>query len=188
MFSMRRGQPTLPVSLWAAAYACGYARGVWGTYRQWQALGAQVRKGECASLGVLWKEVRHRDDEDGDDDGTDHRHLFARAFSLFNADQVEGYAPEPGPVLPKANAWLPPSNSLPRSISIRSTGRKAPITISPKTASTCRISAPSMTPTASTPPIFTNVLMPAGRPIGLTGISAPGGPGTPLRWRKRPPS
>src|SRR3546814_688008 len=34
------------VSLWAAAYGSGYASGVWGTYRQWQALGAQVRKGE----------------------------------------------------------------------------------------------------------------------------------------------
>src|SRR3546814_6679376 len=41
------------VSLWAAAYGSGYASGVWGTYRKWQALGAQVRKGEHASLGVL---------------------------------------------------------------------------------------------------------------------------------------
>jgi antirestriction protein ArdC len=86
------------VSLWAAAYGSGYASGVWGTYKQWQALGAQVRKGEQASLGVLWKEVRRRDEDDRDDD---HPRLFARAFSLFNADQVDGYAPEPGPVLPE---------------------------------------------------------------------------------------
>jgi len=88
------------VSLWAAAYGSGYASGVWGTYKQWQALGAQVRKGEQASLGVLWKEVRRRDEQDRDDD--DHPRLFARAFSLFNADQVDGYAPEPGPVLPES--------------------------------------------------------------------------------------
>lgn len=87
------------VSLWAAAYGSGYASGVWGTYKQWQALGAQVRKGEQASLGVLWKEVRRRDEDDRDDD---HPRLFARAFSLFNADQVDGYAPEPGPVLPES--------------------------------------------------------------------------------------
>lgn len=87
------------VSLWAAAYGGGYASGVWGTYRQWQDRGAQVRKGEQASLGVLWKEVRRRDEDDRDDD---HPRLFARAFSLFNADQVDGYAPEPGPVLPES--------------------------------------------------------------------------------------
>lgn len=89
------------VSLWAAAYNSGYASGVWGTYRQWQERGAQVRKGEHASLGVLWKEVSRRDEQDHDD-GDDRRRLFARAFSLFNADQVEGYAPEPGPFLPES--------------------------------------------------------------------------------------
>lgn len=88
------------VSLWAAAYGSGYASGVWGTYRQWQALGAQVRKGEHASLGVLWKEFRAKGEDAGDDD--DHRRLFAKAFSLFNADQVDGYAPEPGPDLPES--------------------------------------------------------------------------------------
>src|SRR3546814_12428610 len=39
--------------------------------------------------------------EASDDDG-DHRRLFAKAFSLFNADQIDGYAPEPGPVLPES--------------------------------------------------------------------------------------
>ena len=79
------------VSLWAAAYGGGYASGVWGTYRQWQDRGAQVRKGEQASLGVLWKEISRRDDEQDDEDGGKGRRLFARAFSLFNADQVELY-------------------------------------------------------------------------------------------------
>jgi antirestriction protein ArdC len=92
------------VSLWAAAYASGYTSGVWGTYRQWQALGAQVRKGEQASLGVLWKELRAKDDDDGNSDEHehDHRRLFAKAFSLFNADQVDGYVPEPQPILPES--------------------------------------------------------------------------------------
>src|SRR3546814_15982117 len=84
-----------------AAYGSGYASGVWGTYRQWQALGAQVRKGEHASLGVLWKEFRAKGDEASDDDG-DHRRLFAMAFSLFNAAQNDGYEHEPGPEKGKA--------------------------------------------------------------------------------------
>src|SRR6202795_3013444 len=43
------------VCLWAAAQAKGYERGEWGTYQQWQDRGAQVRKGEEATLVVLWK-------------------------------------------------------------------------------------------------------------------------------------
>ena len=94
------------LSLWAAAHVSGFSSGTWGTYRQWQSLGAQVRKGEQSSCGVLWKEVRSRGgeaEESSDDDRDDgHRHLFARSFSLFNADQVEGYAPEqPAPMLPE---------------------------------------------------------------------------------------
>ncbi|MFN4175574.1 ArdC family protein [Phenylobacterium sp.] len=51
--------------VWAAAQAKGYTSGLWGTYRQWQAKGAQVRKGEPASLAVLWKDLR-RDGASGD--------------------------------------------------------------------------------------------------------------------------
>ena len=34
------------VSLWVAAEYYGYTSGIWGTYKQWSDLGAQVRKGE----------------------------------------------------------------------------------------------------------------------------------------------
>ena len=43
------------VCLWAAAEAKGYDSGEWGTYKQWQERGAQVRKGEKATLVVFWK-------------------------------------------------------------------------------------------------------------------------------------
>ncbi|MDR3472571.1 MAG: zincin-like metallopeptidase domain-containing protein [Devosia sp.] len=90
------------VSLWAAAQAKGYAGGVWATFRQWQAQGAQVRKGEKASLAVLWKDIR-RDDDDAGEEGEEARaRVFARAFAVFNADQVDGYAPAPKPVLPES--------------------------------------------------------------------------------------
>jgi antirestriction protein ArdC len=90
------------VSLWAAATLHGYSSGIWGTFRQWQELGAQVRKGERASPGVLWKEIRRSDPDDLGDDGDDRPHLFARSFSLFNAEQVDGYVPQStGPELPE---------------------------------------------------------------------------------------
>src|SRR5689334_7073822 len=43
------------LSLWVAAEASGYTSGLWGTYNQWQQIGAQVRKGEKAAPVVFWK-------------------------------------------------------------------------------------------------------------------------------------
>jgi len=43
------------VCLWAAAQSKDYESGEWGTYQQWQERGAQVRKGEKATLVVFWK-------------------------------------------------------------------------------------------------------------------------------------
>jgi antirestriction protein ArdC len=43
------------VCLWAAVQAKGYERGEWATYQQWLEKGAQVRKGERATLVVFWK-------------------------------------------------------------------------------------------------------------------------------------
>src|SRR5262249_24400999 len=33
----------------------GHTQGLWGTYRSWQAAGAQVRRGERATTVVLWR-------------------------------------------------------------------------------------------------------------------------------------
>ncbi len=92
------------VSLWAAGQARGYASGVWGTYRQWLAKGAQVRKGEHASLAVLWKDLRRGDQATGDEVQEDEGRprVFARAFSVFNQQQVDGYAPPARRLLPES--------------------------------------------------------------------------------------
>ncbi|QKC73156.1 ArdC family protein [Mesorhizobium loti] len=90
-----RGVNTL--ALWAAAHSAGYPTGLWGTYRQWQALGAKVRKGERSTTVVFWGQIGGKTDEDSDDDSSDgeRRRLFARGYSVFNCAQVEGYEPEP---------------------------------------------------------------------------------------------
>lgn len=80
------------VSLWAAAHVRDFKTGVWGTYRQWQNAGCQVRKGEKSAVVIFYKEFE-RDDEDASDDQPRKR-LMARASRVFNADQVDGYAPE----------------------------------------------------------------------------------------------
>ena len=90
------------IALWVAAFAGQHASGNWGTYRQWRELGAQVRKGERSTTVVLWKELNQteeqaRDEEDG------RRRMFAKAFYLFNAGQVEGWSgAEPASPLPSS--------------------------------------------------------------------------------------
>jgi antirestriction protein ArdC len=89
-----RGINTL--CLWAAAQAKGYERGEWGTYQQWQERGAQVRKGEKATLVVFWKFASDAiETDDGDDTPkAGSRLLFTRGYSVFNAAQVDGYTPK----------------------------------------------------------------------------------------------
>ena len=86
------------LSLWASSMVRGYADGTWGTYRQWQNRGCQVRKGEKASLVVFYKEFDVEQDasENADDDKSGKR-MMARASYVFNAEQVDGYEAEPLP-------------------------------------------------------------------------------------------
>lgn len=83
------------LSLWIAAQAANYTSGRWASYRQWQALGAQVRKGEQATTIVFWKINQHSEDADDHDDereGLGRARMFARGYSVFNEAQVDGYS------------------------------------------------------------------------------------------------
>jgi antirestriction protein ArdC len=40
-------------ALWVAADSAGYASGLWGTYKQWNSTGAQIRKGERATKAIF---------------------------------------------------------------------------------------------------------------------------------------
>ena len=94
-----RGINTL--CLWAAAQAKGYESGEWGTYNQWQERGAQVRKGEKATLVVFWKFANSSESQDeGETLASGSRLLFTRGYSVFNAAQVDGYAPKAEPARP----------------------------------------------------------------------------------------
>ena len=94
------------LALWTASRAKSCGAGLWGTYRQWLALGAQVRKGERAATVVLWKPVKPpgAGDEDTQGDGEDAprgQRMFARSFSVFNLQQVDGYTLPTANVLPE---------------------------------------------------------------------------------------
>lgn len=78
------------LSLWASATKNGFTSNQWGTYKQWQSVGAQVKKGEKASLIVFYKPLTPND---GDDDAnTQNRFPFVlKSSSVFHLDQCEGF-------------------------------------------------------------------------------------------------
>jgi antirestriction protein ArdC len=94
------------LSLWAAADANGYATGLWATYKQWQELGAQVKKGEKATLVVFWKFSDRDAAEDAGDAEEREEHIsrgvLARGYSVFNAAQVDGYQAPAVPLISEA--------------------------------------------------------------------------------------
>lgn len=81
------------VALWARSAREGFTNGLWGTYRQWAELGAQVRRGESGSRIVFYKSV----EKESRDGGEPELLLFARSSTVFAAEQVEGYEPQPLP-------------------------------------------------------------------------------------------
>lgn len=93
------------LALWIAAESRGYGSGLWGTFRQWQAAGAQVRKGERGTTVVLWKPFGANADNNRGDDERRSGGMFARAFSVFNLAQVEGYEPPTSVTLPESKRF-----------------------------------------------------------------------------------
>lgn len=91
------------ISLWATAWSRGYSSGIWATYQQWQQLGGQVRKGERSAPVVFWKFPDRKSDEiDEPTDSRTSRGVLARGYSVFNAEQVDGYSPPAAPTLPES--------------------------------------------------------------------------------------
>ena len=90
------------LALWIAAQSACSPSGVWGTYRHWQALGAQVRKGERATTVVFWKEVGSARSEDDSEDESERRRFLARGYSVFNQAQVDNYEADAPALLPEA--------------------------------------------------------------------------------------
>lgn len=77
------------VTLWVEAQIRGYSVPVFGTYKQWQEAGCQVRRGEKASLVVFYKEYEVDPDLEAEHD--DGKRWVAKGYWVFNAEQVDGY-------------------------------------------------------------------------------------------------
>jgi antirestriction protein ArdC len=103
------------LALWVAALKSGHSAGLWGTYRQFAAVGAQVRKGERSTTVVFWKQFQRGEPDEGGGNGRDsdrdhagdhdergaRPRFMARGYAVFNAAQVDGLDLPMPPVLPE---------------------------------------------------------------------------------------
>lgn len=81
--------------LWSEAIERGYTSAKWMTYRQAQALGAQVRKGEHGATVVYAKTIERVEDDPGTGKETVERIPLLRAYTVFNTEQIEGLPTRP---------------------------------------------------------------------------------------------
>ena len=77
--------------------------------------GAQVRKGEKATLVVFWKFANNAAETDDDTPRSGSRLSFTRGYSVFNAAQVDGYATKLDAETPIEQRIESASNSSPGS-------------------------------------------------------------------------
>ena len=79
----------------------GYGSQYWFTYRQAQALGGNVRRGEHGTKIVFWKFNKY-ETETADGETENRTSAFLRYYTVFNLEQTEGL---------KALLALPPATS-----------------------------------------------------------------------------
>ena len=85
-----------PILLDLQSMVRGYTSKWWGTFGQWQSLGAQVKKrpddvkpGHWGTSVVLWKQIKKTKVTD-DGEETTKTFPLLRYFTLFNLEQVQG--------------------------------------------------------------------------------------------------
>ncbi len=81
------------IMLWAAAARRGFAAPLWLTYKQAQALGGQVRKGEKGSLVVYANTITRTETDEATGEEQERDIPFMKGYTVFNAEQVDGLPP-----------------------------------------------------------------------------------------------
>jgi antirestriction protein ArdC len=83
------------INLWVRAEARGFTSPIWASFKQWQEIGAQVRKGAKSECVIFYRE--YAAEPDPTDDSDDGKRRVARASRVFNANEVDGFAPPTAP-------------------------------------------------------------------------------------------
>lgn len=74
------------ISLMVEQMNHGYTNPLWATYKQWTAVGGQVRKGERSTPLVFWAPVEKQNAK-----GEVSKTMIPNGFSVFNIAQQDGY-------------------------------------------------------------------------------------------------
>ena len=81
------------LALWATSRLRGYGLPYWATYRQWEALGARVRRGERSSIIVFYKRKEgERNEAEVDRDLQERGQTVLRYSCVFNGEQVDDWS------------------------------------------------------------------------------------------------
>lgn len=84
--SLATGKPYRGINYLVLSWlGMAYEQPLWGTYKQAQALGGQVRKGEKSTPVILWKPM-----EKVDASGEIQKFMMMRTFNVFNVAQMDG--------------------------------------------------------------------------------------------------
>lgn len=102
------------ILLWMEATAAGYASPMWMTYRQAQALGGQVRRGEKGTPIVYYGTTTKQGAAEvagGDDERREVR--FLKTYTVFNVDQIDGLPCHFRPAIVAEAPALPAAERMP---------------------------------------------------------------------------
>lgn len=81
------------LALWFNQQARKFTSNQWATFQQWKEAGAQVRKGEKGSRVIFYKTLLKSEDV-GNGEQKDVKIPMLRLFTVFNANQVDGFDQE----------------------------------------------------------------------------------------------
>jgi antirestriction protein ArdC len=79
------------ILLWISAQNNNYKSNVWGTYEAWTQKNAHVAKGQKGTTVFYWKRFEKKNPETNDYYSPPEYGFFAKAFTVFNREQVENY-------------------------------------------------------------------------------------------------
>jgi antirestriction protein ArdC len=83
------------VLLWIEASLKGYASPTWMTFKQAQAVGACVRKGEKGSMVVYANAITRTETDASTGEDSELRIPFLKSYTVFNVAQIDGLRPMP---------------------------------------------------------------------------------------------
>jgi len=82
----------------------GYSSPIWASFKQWQELGGNVKKGEKGTQIVFYSQVEKKEIKANDPNPENSTYAMLKAYYVFNADQIEGVEFEkPAAILPEFN-------------------------------------------------------------------------------------